>query len=72
MKVLKLTIAMIAVSGLFATIGGGLLAYAFNVLLSDMNFVYRLTGFISSLVLMLIGSHMFVVGLDTLRELKKR
>ncbi len=72
MKVLKLTIAMIAVSGLFATIGGGLLAYAFNVLLLDMNFVYRLTGFISSLVLMLIGSHMFVVGLDTLRELKKR
>ncbi len=72
MKVIKITIIMLTLSGLFATIGGGLLAYAFNTLLTNLGFIYRLAGFVGGLVLMLIGSHMLIVGIDTLRELRGR
>ena len=67
---LMVSMLLFLMFGLFATIGGMMLAYLCNTLMTDLDYGLRLAGLVLGILITFIGSHILIVAFSALRRIR--
>ena len=67
---LMVSILLFLMFGLFATIGGIMLTYLCNTLMTSLNYGLRLAGLVLGMFVTFIGSHILIVAFSALRRMR--
>ncbi|MCD6301312.1 MAG: hypothetical protein J7L82_04500 [Staphylothermus sp.] len=66
----RILIILFIIFGLFATIGGIMLTYVCNTLMTDLDYSLRLAGLVLGILITFIGSHILIVAVNALRRIR--
>jgi len=67
---LTISVLLLLMFGLFATMGGIMLAYLCNTLMTGLDYGLRLIGLVLGMLVTFIGSHVLIVAFNALRRIR--